>query len=111
MLSILRELRNLHKELKDPNVPLEIMISDEVRASIKTMNKINEGTKSSKLQFKMKLKALVKGKDSHKVNHLITRYATSAPIHNEIRFYKEFKAPADHDFEIEVEHYASNKFI
>ena len=59
----------------------------------------------------MKLKALVKGKDSFKVRHLMTRYATSAPMHKEIRFCKEIQAPLDHDYEIQFEKYTSNKFI
>ena len=59
----------------------------------------------------MKFKALIKGKDSNKVRHLATRYATSAPMHIETKFYKEFTAPEDTDFELIIDSHTSDKFI
>ena len=95
ILSIIRELKVLHKAQPPPKMPLEIGISAEIKSAIKTLNTINKGQSNEKLLFRMKLKALVKGKDSFKVRHLMTRYATSAPMHKETRFCKEIQAPQD----------------
>ena len=59
-----------------------IELSTEVKKALKIINIIDQGQKNVKLECKMKLKALVKGKDSYKVKHLATRYATSAPVHH-----------------------------
>ena len=57
-------------------------MSEKVKSAVKTLNIINLGKRNAKLQFRMKLKALIKGQDSFKVRHLATRYATSVPIHD-----------------------------
>ena len=86
-------------------------MSKDLQKALKILNVIDQGQSNVKLQSKMKLKALIKSDDSHKVRHLATRYASSVPIHSESKFYKEITAPEDEDLEIIIESHTSKKFI
>ena len=49
ILSIIRDLKVLHKAQPPPKMPLEIEINAEIKSAIKTLNTINKGQSNEKL--------------------------------------------------------------
>ena len=90
---------------------MTIELSGEIKKAISVLNVINQGVNNKEIQARMKLQALLEGRDAPKVRHLATRYTTDSSMYPATQFSKEFVAPNDTDYELILEHHSSNKFF